>query len=68
MKLKGGNKRASKLDVNPAEYPGGERLHVDASGPLPLPQRRQEYWLKIKDAYSREYLMTNKSSTMTTLR
>jgi hypothetical protein len=51
MKWKGGNKRVSKLDVNPAEYPG-ERLRVDASGPLPLPQGRQGYWLKIKDAYS----------------
>jgi hypothetical protein len=47
MKWKGGNKRVSKVDVNPPEYPG-ERLHVDASGPLPLPQGRQEYWLKIK--------------------
>ena len=51
MKWKVGNKRVNKVDVNPAKY-RGERLHVDASGPLPLPQGRQEYWLKIKDAYS----------------
>jgi hypothetical protein len=53
----------SKVDVNPAEYPG-ERLHVDASGKLPLPQGRQEYWLKMKDAYSGyswDYFMANKS-------
>jgi hypothetical protein len=45
MKWKGGNKKVSKVDVNPAENLG-ERLHVDASGPLPLPQGSQEYWLK----------------------
>jgi hypothetical protein len=47
MKWKGGNKRVSKIYVNPAEYPR-ERLHVDASGSLLLPQGRQEYWSKIK--------------------
>jgi hypothetical protein len=70
MKWKGGNKRVSKVDVNPAEFPG-ERLHVDASGLLPLPQRRQEYWLKIKDAYSGyswDFFMANKSSTTAILR
>jgi hypothetical protein len=54
----------------PPEYPR-ERFHVDASGPLPLPQGRQEYWLKIKDAYSGyslDYFMANKSSTMAILR
>jgi transposase InsO family protein len=70
MKWKGGNKRVSKVDVNPPEYPG-ERLHVDASGPLPLPQGRQKYWLKIKDGYSGyswDYFMANKSSTTAILR
>jgi hypothetical protein len=65
------HKRVSKVDVNPPEYPG-ERLHVDASsGPLPLPQGRQEYWLNIKDAYSGyswDYFMDNKSSTTAILR
>jgi hypothetical protein len=42
MKWKGGNKRVSKVAVNPAEYPG-EILHVDASGPLALLQGGQEY-------------------------
>jgi hypothetical protein len=50
MKWKSGNNRVNKIDYNPPEYPG-ERLHVDASGPLQLPQGRQEYWLKIKGAY-----------------
>jgi transposase InsO family protein len=69
-KWKGGNKKVSKIDVKPAEYPG-ERLHANASGPLPLPQGRQEYWLKIKDAYggcSWDYFMANQSSTTAILR
>jgi hypothetical protein len=37
MKWKGGNKRVGKVDINLAKFPG-ERLHADASGPLPLPQ------------------------------
>jgi hypothetical protein len=41
MKWKGGNKRFSKVDVNPPEYPG-ERLYADASGPLPLPHYHKE--------------------------
>jgi transposase InsO family protein len=70
MKWRGGNKRVSKVDVNPAKYPEA-RLHVDSSGPLPLPQEKQEYWLQINDAYSRyswDYFMANKSSTMAILR
>jgi hypothetical protein len=70
MKWKGGNKRVSKVDVNPPEYPG-ERLHVDASGPLPLPQGGQEDRIKIKDAYNGytwDYFMANKYSTMAILR
>jgi transposase InsO family protein len=70
LKWKGGNKRVSEVDVNPAEYPE-ERLHVDASGPLPLTQGRQAYWSKIKDAYngySWGYSMANKSSTGAILR
>jgi hypothetical protein len=70
MKWKGGNKRFSKVDVNPPEYPG-ERLHVDASGPLPLPQGGQEDRIKFKDAdngYTWDYFMANKYSTMAILR
>jgi hypothetical protein len=37
--------------MNPAKY-AGERLHIDASGPLPLPMGRKEFWWKIKDEFS----------------
>jgi hypothetical protein len=70
MKWKARNKRVSKVASNPARYPG-ERLHIDASGPLPLPMGRKEYWLKIRDAYSgysRDYLMSEKSSTTAILK
>jgi hypothetical protein len=36
MKWKAQNKKASEVASNPAKYPG-ERLHIDASDPLPLP-------------------------------
>jgi hypothetical protein len=39
MKWKAQNKRVSKVAANPAKYPG-ERLHIDASGMLPLPMGR----------------------------
>jgi hypothetical protein len=41
-------------------------MHIDASGPLPLPMGRKEYWLKIKDEYSGyswDYFMSNNSTT-----
>jgi transposase InsO family protein len=65
MKWKAQNKRVSKVASNPAKYPG-ERLHIDASGPLLLPMGRKEYWLKIRDEYSGyswDYFMSEKSST-----
>jgi hypothetical protein len=43
-------------------------LHIDLSGPLPLPMERKGYWLKIGDefsGYSRDYFMAEKSSTTT---
>jgi hypothetical protein len=40
MKWKTQNKKVSKVAANPAKYPG-ERLHIDASGPLPLPMGRK---------------------------
>jgi hypothetical protein len=43
MKWKAQNKRV--------KYPG-EQLHIDASGPLPSPMGRKEYWLKIRGEYS----------------
>jgi hypothetical protein len=70
MKGKGQNKPVSKVATNPAKYPG-QRLHIDASGPLPLPMGRKESWLKIRDefsGYSWEYFMTEKSSTTMILR
>jgi hypothetical protein len=42
MKWKAQNKSVSKVATNPAKYPG-ERLHIDASGPLPLPMGRKKY-------------------------
>jgi hypothetical protein len=42
MKWKAQNKSVNKVASNPAKYPG-ERLHIDASGPLPLPMGRKEY-------------------------
>jgi hypothetical protein len=51
MKWKGHNKAVSNVATNPATYPG-QRLHIDASGPLPLPMGRKEYWLKIRDELS----------------
>jgi hypothetical protein len=48
MKWKAQNKRVNKVASNPANYPG-ERIHIDASAPLPLPMGRKEYWLKIRD-------------------
>jgi hypothetical protein len=65
MKWKAQNKLDSKVAVNPAKYPG-EHLHIDASGPLPLPMERKEYWLNIRDefsGYSWDYFMSEKSST-----
>jgi hypothetical protein len=50
MKWKGQNKAASKVATNTATYPG-QRLYIDASGPLPLPMGRKEYWLKIRDEF-----------------
>jgi transposase InsO family protein len=70
MKWKGQNKAVSKVATNPATYPG-QRLHIDASGPLPLPMGRKEYWLKIRDEFSGflwYYFMTEKSSTTTILK
>jgi hypothetical protein len=70
MKWKAQNKRVSKVATNPAKYPG-ERLHIDASGPLPLPMGRKEYRLKIRDeysGYSLDYFMSEKSSTTTILK
>jgi hypothetical protein len=46
MKWKAQNKPVNKEAMNPASY-AGERLHIDASGPLPLPMGRKEFWLKI---------------------
>jgi hypothetical protein len=63
MKWKAQNKRFNKVASNTAKYPG-ERLHIDASGTLPLPMGRKEYWLKIRDEYSSwDYFMSEKSST-----
>jgi hypothetical protein len=65
MKWKAQNTRVSKVASNPAKNPG-ERLHIDASGPLPLPMGRKEYWLKVRDecsGYSWDYFMSEKSST-----
>jgi hypothetical protein len=42
MKWKAQNTPVNKVAVNPAKYPG-EHLHIDASGPLPLPMGREEY-------------------------
>jgi hypothetical protein len=70
MKYKAQNNKVSKVASNPAKYPG-ERLHIDASGPLPLPMGRKEYWLKIRDEYSGyswDYFMSEKSSTTATLK
>jgi ribosomal protein S10 len=65
MKWKAQNKPVNKQAMNPAKY-AGERLHIDASGPLPLPMGRKEYWLKIRDEYSGyswDYFMSDKSTT-----
>ena len=65
MKWKAQNKKDSKVASNQAKYPG-ERLHIDARGPLPLPMSRKEQWLKIRDEYSGyswDYFMSEKSST-----
>jgi hypothetical protein len=51
----------SKVDIKPAENPG-ERLHGDASGPLPPSQGIQEY------CYSGDYFMANKSLAAAILR
>jgi hypothetical protein len=70
MKWKAQNKPVNKIATNPAKYPG-ERLHIDASGPLPLPMGRKEYWLKIRDefsGYSWGYFMSEKSSTTAILK
>jgi hypothetical protein len=70
MKWKAQNKKVSKVAANRANYPG-ERLHIDASGPLPLPMGRKEYGLKIRDEYSGyswDYFMSEKSSTTTILK
>jgi hypothetical protein len=59
-----------KARGNFQNYPG-ERLHIDASGPLPPPMGKKEYWLKIRDEYSGyswDYLMSEKSSTTTILK
>jgi hypothetical protein len=70
MKWKAQNKPVNKIATNPARYPG-ERLHIDASGPLPMPMGRKEYWLKIRDefsGYSWDYFMSEKSSTTAILK
>jgi hypothetical protein len=70
MKCKAQKKRVSKTASNPAKYPG-ERLHIDASGPLPLPMGRKEFWLKIRNEYSGyswDYIMSEKSSTTAILK
>jgi ribosomal protein S10 len=70
MKWKAQNKPVNKIATNPAKYPG-ERLHIDASGPLPLPMGRKEYWLKIRDefsGYSWDHFMSEKSSTTAILK
>jgi hypothetical protein len=51
MKWKGKNKAGSKVATNPAKYPG-QRLRIDASGPLLLPMGKKEYWLNIKEECS----------------
>jgi hypothetical protein len=70
MKWKAQNKPVNKIATNPAKCLG-YRLHVDASGSLPLPMGRKEYWLKIRDefsGYSWDYFMSEKSSTTTILK
>jgi hypothetical protein len=70
MKWKAQNKRVSKTALNPEKYPG-ERLHIDARGPLPLPMGRKQYWLKIRDEYSGyswDYFMSEKSTTTAILK
>jgi ribosomal protein S10 len=51
MQWKAQNKKVSKGATSSAKYPG-VRLYINASGPLPLPMSRKEYWLKIRDEYS----------------
>jgi regulator of extracellular matrix RemA (YlzA/DUF370 family) len=70
MKWKAQNKPVNKIATNPAKHPG-ERLDIEASGPLPLPMGRKEYWLKIIDefsGYSWDYFMSEKSSTTAILK
>jgi transposase InsO family protein len=70
MKWKAQNKRVNKVASNPEKYPE-ERLHSNASGPLPLPMGRKEYWLKTRDEYSGyswDYFMSEKSSTIAILK
>jgi hypothetical protein len=55
MKWKAQNKLVNKVATNPAKYPGAS-LHIDASGPLPLPMGRKEYGLKIRDEFSGYYV------------
>jgi hypothetical protein len=62
MKWKAQNKPLNKVAVKPAKYPG-KCLHIDASGSLPLPMGRKEYWLKISD-----YFISEKSSTTAILK
>jgi hypothetical protein len=51
MRWKRQSKAVSKVAANPAKYPG-QRLHIDVSGPHPLPMGRNEYWFKIRDEFS----------------
>jgi hypothetical protein len=63
-------KKKTKTASNPVKYPG-ERLHIDANEPLPLPMGRKEYWLKIRDeysVYSWDYFMAEKSSATAILK
>jgi ribosomal protein S10 len=47
MKWKAKNKPENKTATIKATQ-GGESLHMDLSGPSPLPRGRSEYWVKIK--------------------
>jgi hypothetical protein len=47
MKWKAQNKPVNKIATNPAKYPG-ERLHIDASGPLLLPNGKERVLIKDK--------------------
>jgi hypothetical protein len=70
LKWKEQNKAVNKVAVNPVRY-SGEHLHIYASGPLPLPMGRKEYWLNIREefsGYSWDYFMSEKSATTSILK